>query len=227
MLDVLNQRTKWVDEQITYATTDAIYGPHNPMRDPENFLAWHIYEAKTMTLVMGILPSLFAADAIKARAFLSRNFKNNFAQGCHLEGSDYIKRRYAFMCERGLSKDDVAKIELTGAFPLIGNTIPTAFWLVYRIFSSPSVLEDCHREVLRAVSENDGACTVDASIIKDSCPILFSTYQEVLRFHGMATSVRVALEDHMLNNRYLIKEGGMAMISSRVQHSTPHHLGEM
>ncbi|KAI1124447.1 hypothetical protein F5Y10DRAFT_285087 [Nemania abortiva] len=94
MLDTLNQRTidvmlaefnklaskgtsstipmyKWTDEQITYATTDGIYGPHNPLRDPKNFSAWHVYEAKTMTLVMGFLPGLFAADAIKAREFLS------------------------------------------------------------------------------------------------------------------------------------------------------------
>jgi hypothetical protein len=62
MLDALNQRTaniivsefekltakgptyvqmyNWTDEQITYATTDAIYGPHNPLRDPKNLAAW-------------------------------------------------------------------------------------------------------------------------------------------------------------------------------------------
>ncbi|KAI1173339.1 cytochrome P450 [Nemania sp. FL0916] len=243
MLDMLNQRTvdvilaefdkfaakgcsptivdlyKWMDQQITYVTTDSIYGPHNPLRDPENFKAWHVFEAKTMTLVMGILPSIFAADAIKARAFLSKKYQNYFAQDWHLEGSDYIKRRYAYLCERGLSADDVAKIELTGVFPLIGNTIPTAFWLVYRIFSSPIVLEDCRREVLQAVSEQDGICTIDASYIKDHCPILSSTYQEVLRFHGMGTSVRVALEDHLLEGKYMIKKGGMVMISGRVQHS--------
>ncbi|KAI1272186.1 cytochrome P450 [Xylaria sp. FL0933] len=214
------QMFKWIDEQITYATTDGIYGPHNPLRDPENFSAWHVYEAKTMTLVMGILPGLLAADALKARAFLRKKYEHYFVQGWHHEGSDYIQRRHAYMCERGLSAEDIAKIELTGVFPLIGNTIPTAFWFIYHIFSSPVVLEDCRREVLKAVSEQDGVCTIDASFIKDSCPILSSTYQEVFRFHGMGTSVRVALEDHMLEGKYLIKKGGMVMISGRVQHSS-------
>ncbi|KAI0805668.1 cytochrome P450 [Xylaria sp. FL0064] len=218
------QMYRWIDEQITYATTDGIYGPHNPLRDHENFSAWHVYQAKTMTLVMGILPGLLAADALKALAFLWKKYEHYFAQGWHHEGSDYIQCRHAYMCERGLSAEDIAKIGLTGVFPLVfplvGNTIPTAFWFVYHIFSSPAVLEDCRREVLKAVSEQDGVCTIDASFIKDSCPILSSTYQEVFRFHGMGTSVRVALEDHMLEGKYLIKKGGMVMISGRVQHSS-------
>ncbi|KAI0489979.1 cytochrome P450 [Xylaria cf. heliscus] len=249
MLDALNQRTvdvilaefdkfaskrafinvsmyKWIDEQITYATTDGIYGPHNPLRDPKNLSAWHIYEAKTMTLVMGFLPGLFAADAIKAREFLRKKYEEYFARGWHHEGSDYIQRRHAYMCERGLSAPDIAKFEIAGVFPLIGNTIPTAFWFIYRIFSSPVVLEDCRREVLQAVSERNGVCTVDASFIKDSCPILSSTFQEVFRFHGMGTSVRVALEDHMLDGQYLIKKGGMVMVSGRVQHSSPGIWGD-
>ncbi|KAI0204654.1 cytochrome P450 [Astrocystis sublimbata] len=220
------QMHQWIEEQITYATTDAIYGPHNPLRDPDNLSAWRVYEAKTMTLVMGILPRLFAADAIKARAFLWTKYEDYFAQGHHHKGSDYIRRRHEYMCERGLSAKDIAKIELTGVFPLIGNTIPTAFWFVYHIFSSPIVLEDCRREVLKAVSEENGICTIDASVIKDSCPILSSTYQEVFRFHGMATSVRVALEDHLLEGKYLIKKGGMVMISGRVQHSSSSLWGD-
>ncbi|KAI0021339.1 cytochrome P450 [Xylariomycetidae sp. FL0641] len=225
------QMYKWTDEQITYATTDAIYGPHNPLRDPENLAAWHVYEAKTMTLVMGILPSLFAADAIKAREFLWKKYARYFAEGRHNEGSDYIQRRYAYMRSRGLSEDDTAKIELTGVFPLIGNSIPTAFWLVYRIFSSPAVLDDCQREVMQAVTEHgdDGVCTLD-----NACPVLASTYQEVFRFHGAGTSLRVATADstisintdHLLDGKYLLRKGGTVLIPGRVQHSSRAVWGE-
>lgn len=37
----------------------------------------------------------------------------------------------------------------------------------------------------------------------------------------MANSVRVVAEDHMLDNRYLLKKGGLVMISARAQHSNP------
>ncbi|KAI0401332.1 cytochrome P450 [Xylaria palmicola] len=202
MLDTLNQKTVNViltafdkmaaaDEQITYATTDAIYGPHNPLRDPENLSACQRSQGPHVSVqeVRGVLRT----------------------GPTPLAGSDYIQRRRAYMRESGLLAEDVARIKLTGVFPLIGNTIPTTFWLVYHIVSSPIVLEDCRREALQAVSERGGVCTLDASFIKDS----FS------RFHGMGTSVRLALEDHMLDGKYLIKKGGMVMISGRVQQSSP------
>ncbi|KAI0388634.1 cytochrome P450 [Xylariaceae sp. FL0594] len=232
MLDTLNQRTANVmvsefdkfavggPTVITYATTDGIYGPYNPLRDPDILAAYRVYEAKAMTLVVGILPTIFASEAIKAREFLWKKYYAFFAQNCHLEGSDYIIRHYAYMLKRGLGRVDAAKLEMSSLFPLISNTIPTAFWLIYRIFSSTAVLEDCRREVSRAVSEKNGIFLIDASVIKDSCPILLSTYQEVLRFHSMATSVRVALEDHLLDGKYLIKKGGIVMIPGPVQHSS-------
>jgi cytochrome P450 len=36
----------------------------------------------------------------------------------------------------------------------------------------------------------------------------------------MGTSVRIALEDHMLDGKYLIKKGGTVMIPGHVQHSS-------
>lgn len=32
--------SKWIDKQIISATTDAVYGPSNPMRDTRNLEAW-------------------------------------------------------------------------------------------------------------------------------------------------------------------------------------------
>jgi hypothetical protein len=45
-----------------------------------------VYEAKTMSLVIGILPKVFAADTIKAREFLWKKYQDYFAQGRHHEG---------------------------------------------------------------------------------------------------------------------------------------------
>ncbi|KXX76317.1 Cytochrome P450 714A1 [Madurella mycetomatis] len=44
-------------------------------------------------------------------------------------------------------------------------------------------------------------CTVEARAIKDRCPTLLSTFQEVFHVYGMANSVRVANEDHLLDGR--------------------------
>jgi len=63
-----------------------------------------------------------------------------------------------------------------------------------------------------------GTCTINVGRLQTSCPTLVSTYQEVFRVHGMANSVCVAVEDYMLDGKYLIKKGGMVMIPARVQH---------
>ncbi len=33
---------KWIEKQIMRATTDAVYGPSNPMRDTQNLEAWQL-----------------------------------------------------------------------------------------------------------------------------------------------------------------------------------------
>ncbi|OTA98758.1 hypothetical protein M426DRAFT_44145, partial [Hypoxylon sp. CI-4A] len=107
------------------------------------------------------------------------------------------------------------------------NTVPSAFWVIYRIFSDPAVLQDCREEVKQAVEEGpEGNSTVNLTFILNACPILFSTYNEVFRFRGMANSVRIVSGDHMLDNRFLVKKGGLIMISARAQHSDADVWGE-
>ncbi|KAK3687885.1 hypothetical protein B0T22DRAFT_439466 [Podospora appendiculata] len=101
--------------------------------------------------------------------------------------------------------EDIARFRNAGLFALIANTVPTAFWMVYRIS--------------RAVDVRDGICTINVGQIKTACPTLVSTFQEVFLVHGMANSVRVATEDHHLDSgRYLIKKGGLVMMPASVQH---------
>jgi hypothetical protein len=49
---------EFVNEQIFYATTDSIYGPQNPMRDPENYSAWlyvHMQHSRLRQCLSSIL----------------------------------------------------------------------------------------------------------------------------------------------------------------------------
>ncbi|KAL7621627.1 hypothetical protein AAE478_008953 [Parahypoxylon ruwenzoriense] len=210
---------KWVTNELFFATTDAVFGPKNPLRDEINLKTCK-YEPALMLLMLDVLPNVLAHEGIKAREFLVKSFERYFLEGGHTEGSGYIQRRSAYMKEKGISLTDIARFEVGGVFALVGNTIPTSFWLLYRIFSNPAVLDDCRREVSNAVHLEDGVHTIRLSHIKDSCPILLSTYQEVFRFHGMGTSARVALEDHLLDNKYLIKKGNTILIPARLQHTS-------
>lgn len=179
-----------------------------------------------MFLMLNLFPTRAFRSAISARDRLAKSFLRYHTEGHYKSGSAYIQRWTEHFVSRGIPDEDIARFHNAGLFALVANTIPTAFWTIYRVFSDPSVARECREEVAQAVAvavadaEEGGAtvCTVDARAVKEGCPTLMSTFQEVFRFHGMANSVRVASEDHLLGGRWLIRKGGMVMMPARVQH---------
>ncbi|KAK3324471.1 cytochrome P450 [Cercophora scortea] len=209
----------WIRHDLLMATTDSVYGRGNPLRDPQNEKAWQKFHPSIMFLLLNVLPQWVFRDAIKARGVLAKAFLHYHAEGQYKEGSVYIRRWTEYCVSHGIPVDDIAKFHNAGLFALIANTIPTAFWMIFRVFSDPSVVSDCRDEISRSVEERDGVCTINVGRIKADCPTLVSTFQEVFRVHGLANSVRVATEDHYLDNgKYLIKKGGLVMMPARVQH---------
>lgn len=97
--------------------------------------------------------------------------------------------------------------------------MPATFWLIYHIFSDPEVLDDCRKELWRAVKTNDGINTIDTTYVKNQCPIFLSTLQETFRVHSTSVASRVVLEDHILDGQYLLKKGGIVLIPASVQHN--------
>lgn len=103
---------------------------------------------------------------------------------------------------------------------LLNNIVPSICWLVYHIFSEPAILEKCRHQLFQAVTlEVDGTRTLDLARVKSACPVLLSTLNEVYRYYGVATVlVRQVVEDHMLNNVYLLKKGSLVLMPTSAQH---------
>ncbi|ETS81368.1 hypothetical protein PFICI_06370 [Pestalotiopsis fici W106-1] len=181
-----------------------------------------------MFLMLDLLPqNIFFRSAIKSRESLVKSFAKYYKEGNYKQGSEYIQQFTKHCIDQHLPEADIPRVLLGTVFNNVANSVPSAFWVIYRVFSNPVVLEECRGEVLQAVRhEPNGTSSVDMSYILNSCPILLSTYQEVFRYHGMANSVRFVSEDHMLDNRYLLKKGGLVMISAKVQHKNPSVWGE-
>lgn len=186
------------------------------------------YHPALMFMMLDILPQgLFFRAAVRGREKLIESFAKYYAEGSYKQGSAYIQQFTEHCITQGLPQHDIPRFLLGTVFNNVANTIPTAFWVIYRIFSDPVVLQECRNEVSQAVQhDGDGVSTIDLTYILNSCPILTSTYHEVFRYHGLANSVRVVSEDHMLDNKYLLKKGGLVMISARAQHSNPAVWGE-
>ncbi|KAK9418585.1 putative Cytochrome P450 [Seiridium unicorne] len=181
---------EWINKQIMYATTDAVYGPANPMRDARNLEAWHKYHPAMMFLMLDILPqTLFFRTAVHGREYLVKSFAKYYKDASYKQGSAYIQHFTEHCNEQRIPEIDIPRLLLGTVFNNVVNTSPTAFWVIYHIFSDAVVEEECRNEVNQAVQDGpDGISTIDLSFVLNSCPILLSTYHEVFRYHAMANS---------------------------------------
>jgi len=137
-----------------------------------------------------------------------------------------IKNRYYLTEEKGFSVKDNARFEVGGAIAMLVNTAPPVFWTLLLIYSSPSLLSDLRTElesIMNTTSDENGEVTrsLDITNVKSSCPLLASTYQEVLRFRSMGASVRLVMEDTLIDGKWLLKKDSLVQMPSRVIHTDP------
>ncbi|KAK7754962.1 hypothetical protein SLS62_003046 [Diatrype stigma] len=211
---------EWVRHEIFAATTDATYGPHNPFRQDKNERSWFELESGILTLLLDVFPRIFARQSLRARDIMVAEFKRYFENDWHLDGSLFIQLRQKHNRAFGINMSDTAHTEVGQVAAGVVNTAPTTFWALWQVLADPVVFEDCRREVDRLVTvSSDGVNTIDLAQVRTACPILLSTWQEVLRFHGISIAARIIQEDTLVDNKYLLRKGGVVMMPNAVIHS--------
>ncbi|KAF2142289.1 uncharacterized protein K452DRAFT_248906 [Aplosporella prunicola CBS 121167] len=217
---------KWVQKEIAWATTEAVFGPKNPFQDPDVLDAFWKFEPGIVVLLLQLLPSILARESIQAREKLVEAFMKYYGSKGHEQGSALVRARYEHSADYNVSLEDTARFELGGAVAILTNTIPSAFWVLWHIISDAAALNECREELYRLCKVEGDSVSIDITEVKSLCPILLSTMQEVLRVHGTGTSVRVVQQDYLLDNKYLLKKGSTLMIPGPVQHSSKEVYGE-
>ncbi|KAI0121937.1 cytochrome P450 [Daldinia grandis] len=216
---------QWSRRIMVESTTEAVWGPQNPYRDPVIAEAWKTFEAGFLTLSVFPFASLLFPRLVRARELAANAMIDYMRKGGYEKASGLVRKRFEHHRQLfGLSLEDVARGELGNTFAVLGNSTPCALWVLYHIFSDERVLADVRREVSALVrEENDGEKdvinTIDLAGIRESCPILLSTFQETLRHRAVNPGPRVLLEDVLLDGRFLLKKGSMLMIPAPVQHT--------
>jgi cytochrome P450 len=181
-----------------------------------------VFERGFLAFAMFPMASTLFPKLLRARETVAVAMTNYIRSGGHESASGLVRMRYEHHHGQfGLSVEDIARGELGNTFAVLGNTAPSAFWLVYHIFSDKRVLADVRRELLGLVHEETSKekYTVDLTAIRTDCPILMSTFKETLRFRAVNPGPRVLLEDVHLDSGHLLKKGSMLMIPATVQHS--------
>ncbi|KAH7303437.1 cytochrome P450 [Stachybotrys elegans] len=209
---------QWICHQILAATTEATYGPHNPFRDAKIAQAWFDFEPTIMTLIIDVLPKVFLWRGLHARSSMVDALNDYLEKDQHQEGSLFVQLRRQRNIEFGLSVRDSAHTELGQIAAGMLNTAPTTFWLIWTVLSDPIILRDCREEAEALVKVEDGTYTIDLAQVRTACPIMLSTWQETLRFHGISPSPRLIKEDTMVDN-FLLKKGATLLMPSGTVHT--------
>ncbi|KAF2793663.1 cytochrome P450 [Melanomma pulvis-pyrius CBS 109.77] len=216
----------WVKHQITLATTSSTYGPSNPYKSPTVEAAFWTFKSGMSDLIMGLNYTHTASEAIRAMDIGATAFENYFSDNHRQGGSALVQARYSHSMDHHIPLNDIARSEFANGVALLSNTVPNTFWMLYHLYSDPEVLAECRKEVsdvMMVINNNEGepTHTIDMSKVKTSCPVLLSTYKEVLRVYSTAVSARLVMEDHMLDNQYLLKKGSTVVMPTPVQHHNP------
>ncbi|KAL8822521.1 MAG: hypothetical protein Q9191_006745 [Dirinaria sp. TL-2023a] len=215
--------SEWVRDSVTAATTNSVYGPQSPFKERDVANAFWEFENDLMSILVGIMPSFRARRGIAGRATVAKAFEKYFLAEAHEQASMLAQVRYETSFKNGIPVEDIARYEVGGALALLVNTAPAAFWMLLLIYAHPGLLEDIREEVgsiMTQTSDSSGITRhIDITSLKSTCRLLTSTFQEVLRYRSMGTSVRQVMEDTLLEGQWLLKKDSMIQMPSRVMHS--------
>lgn len=177
-----------------------------------------------MSILVGFLPSITARRPIAAREKVAKAFEAYYKAGGVQKASVLAQKRYQAAADNDVPLQDIARYEVGGSIAILVNTVPSAFWSLFLFYSHPGLLEEIRTEIdacTETTTENGSTVkTLDITTLKEACPLLLSSYQEVLRYSSMGTSVREVTEDTYLD-QWLLKKGAMLQMPSRIVHQDP------
>ncbi|EEP80138.1 conserved hypothetical protein [Uncinocarpus reesii 1704] len=221
------QLSAWVKQIVTVATTNSVYGPHNPYKSQEIKDAFWEFEGGLMLMLAAPFPSYTARKHILARDKVTKALEKYFAERHFDHGSKVAKARFDTSVRNKVALPDIGRFEIGGTVAILTNTYPAVYWTLLLVYVAPGLLADLRAEIDAAliIDPLKNNITIDITVMKSRCPLLLSTLKESLRYRGMGVAVREVVEDTELGG-YLLKKGAMLQVPIQVVHSDQACWGE-
>lgn len=220
----------WLQKVFTPTNILALYGPKNPIsRDKSLVQSFWDFENGMLGLITDILPSVTMKKAYLGREKVVAALVDFVRKGHYTTAATVIRNRVDINRDNGLNIDEAGRSELVVWFAILGNAIPSTFWVILDIFTTPSLLQQIRQELRKAINVpdegNEGSATINISTIKASCPLLVSCYRESLRLIGNLASIRYVLRDTVIGKQYL-KGKSLIQVAGCIVHQDPKTWGE-
>ncbi|KAL9047917.1 MAG: hypothetical protein Q9162_007911 [Coniocarpon cinnabarinum] len=219
----------FLQHMLAVSSTTALYGSTNPLLvDPTVESSFWEYCAHLNMVILNIYPQWTASRAHKARSHVAHAFKRYFEADPVGDCSALTEGRYRIARKHGMDMLDAGRLELGTLLGILVNTVPAFFYMLCHIFSSPSLLGDIRAEIEGdAISENeDGTVVLNMTKLRSNCTLLHSTLQETLRMYSEGATVRLVIEDTLIDNRFLLRKGAVLQMPNSVIHRDKQAWGD-
>ncbi len=180
-------------------------------------------------LIANVLPRMFAPKGHRARMELGTAFQQYFENYTPGQGAAMVQGRHSENTRHGITPLNQGRLEVGTLIGILANTIPSIFYTLLHIYSDPVLISDIRDELETSgfagtpedIAQNPGLLTMP-----ETCPLLYSTWQEVLRVHALGAGSRYILEDVMLEDTFLLRKGMVVQMPMAVMHSDVTAWGE-
>ncbi|KAF2448086.1 cytochrome P450 [Karstenula rhodostoma CBS 690.94] len=211
----------WAQHVFSLAVSSSVYGPENPYENERLTRSLTQFADHTPTFLTGLPAWLFIPKAYKAREAIVARFQDYFAKKADTQASELVKARAKVLREYGIPEPDIARFEAVNGFGILLNLLPTAFWTLWHVLSDPALLSAVRAEALAAgLAANADCLPASAAELKklDKLPLLTSVMKEAMRHHGAGVAARMVMNDHMLDNKFLLKRDSYVFIPNAAMH---------
>jgi cytochrome P450 len=168
-----------------------------------------------------MLPRELPTAGIRGREVVVEAMRHYFTSKAYLQGSGVVRSRYTTV-SHDETEDDMARSETVNGIAILANSVPTAFWTIFHIFSDPALLATVRKQVEQITTASlDGKVkSINLRKLKDGhAPIIFSVIQETLRHRATGTGPRMIMEDIRVGeDGYLLKKGSFVIIANKALH---------
>ncbi|KAL3421063.1 hypothetical protein PVAG01_07508 [Phlyctema vagabunda] len=217
----------WNQHILTMSASRAIWGMENPFENrPDLEHAFWLVEENIPMLLVDLMPRRAATEARDKLYNAFSAYYRNKGDG-NEAAPDFIRARKNLAHKYMLSDDYTPRADIGELMAMLFNVVPTNYWMISNIFSRPTLLAELRKELESVIQREDNmdsagqiisVCYIDAPQIRKTCPLLVSTFKEVLRMNAAVTTTRYVLEDTIINDDTFLRKGGMVQIPGGVMH---------
>lgn len=164
-------------------------------------------------------PKYTATIAYYGREKVIDAFVKYYDSSHHLQASSLAQARYNTQNDAGCNVRDIAALEVATVTAVLSNTVSTAFYILLDIFSRPDLLSSLREEIethALVIDNTTHEHVIDLGKIREECPKLLSTFQEVLRTRSTASPTRYVKDDIVLGDTgVLLRKGSILFMPSQ------------